>query len=105
MDLEESTREFGLDPPDRTKGEPAKISAEILSLYKAGEPLFSRELLRDIRLQLKFGSTKVLIWGINGELVDFEIETGQTYDSGDPDHNFIMYDPYGDHTEQSPCHI
>ncbi|RMZ85263.1 hypothetical protein DV738_g379, partial [Chaetothyriales sp. CBS 135597] len=74
--------------------EGTKISAHILSLYQAGEPLFSKELLRRVSQQLKAKSQKVSVRGLDGVDVDFDIETGQVFDAGDPDGEpFILYFP------------
>lgn len=90
-DLELSLREHGLGLGETT-GEAAEISSRILSLYNAGEPLFSKEILRDVARQLaETESRKVSVRGVDGVVVQFDIETGQLLDTGAPEWEFVMY--------------
>jgi len=76
---------------DGTTREATEVSSHIRSLYDAGEPFYSKEIIRDIGRQLRSGSQKVSVRGLDGIVVDVDIETGQLLDTGDPDWDFVMY--------------
>ncbi len=66
-----------------------EVSSHIRALYDAGVPIYSRELIRDVFNQLQSGHQKILVKGLDGNIVDFDIETGQISDSVD-EFNFVM---------------
>jgi hypothetical protein len=68
-----------------------EVSARIRSLYEAGVPIYNKELLRNIAQQLKDKLPKVSVIGIDGTEVTSDIDTGQPYDVGDPETDFIVY--------------
>lgn len=77
-------------PLDETSEKANEVSNRIRSLYDAGVPFYSKEAIRYINRQLKNGSEKVLVKGIDGVVVDIEVETGQPFDMGDQDTDFVM---------------
>lgn len=54
-----------------------EVSSHIRSLYDAGVPIYSKEMTRDVVNQLRSGHQKILVRGLDGNIVDFDIETGQ----------------------------
>ena len=79
------------EPLDGTTRKATEVSSHIRSLYDAGEPLYSKEIIRDVDRQLRVGSQKVSVRGLDGIVVDVDIETGQIFDMGDSDWDFVMY--------------
>jgi hypothetical protein len=78
-------------PLDGTARKATEVSSHIRSLYDAGEPLYSKEIIRDVCRQLRGGSQKVLVRGLNGIAVDVDMEMGEPFDTGDPDWDFVVY--------------
>jgi hypothetical protein len=59
-----------------------KAHAEIRSLYLAGAPLFTKQLILDVadQLQKLQGSLgTIFVKGVNGAMVEFAIETGRIH--------------------------
>ncbi|KIX03742.1 uncharacterized protein Z518_07295 [Rhinocladiella mackenziei CBS 650.93] len=80
----------GLDTTTRA----TEVSSHIRSLYDAGVPLYSKEIIRDVGEQLRSGSQIISVRGLNGIAVDVNIETGQVFDAGDPDWDFVVGAPF-----------
>ena len=66
-----------------------EVSSHLRALYGAGVPVYSREMIRDVLNQLQSGHQKVLVKGLDGNIVDFAIETGQISESVDG-FDFVM---------------
>jgi hypothetical protein len=69
---------------------------KIHSLADAGHPLYTNEVLREIGRQLrntesKEEGQKISVKGLDGVIVEFAIETGQTHQSLQPSCEFIVY--------------
>jgi hypothetical protein len=69
--------------------------SKINSLIDAGEPLFTREKLREVCQQLrkfhcKANSQKISVKGLDGVTVEFAIETEDTHKSSLPGFEFIV---------------
>lgn len=79
-----------------TPAEEGKINDAILkirSLYHAGTPFYTKEALQGVCQQLEKSverGQKVLVKGLDGVLVDFDIESGRTIAAGEPNLEFIM---------------
>ncbi|KIX05454.1 uncharacterized protein Z518_06326 [Rhinocladiella mackenziei CBS 650.93] len=71
----------------------ADVSSHIRSLYDAGVPIYSKEMIRDVVDQLQSGHQKVLVRGLDGNIVGFHIETGQISDSIDG-FDFVIGAPF-----------
>ncbi|WEW58642.1 hypothetical protein PRK78_004110 [Emydomyces testavorans] len=70
-----------------------EIEQKIRSLYEAGCPLFTKDAIRDVSEQLKQnGDTgqEILIKGLDGTIVDFNIETGGTQSAAEPELEYLM---------------
>jgi hypothetical protein len=78
-------------PLDGTARNATEVSSHIRSLYDAGEPLYTKDIIRDVSRQLRGGSQKVLVRGLNGTAVDVDMEIGEPYDAGYPDWDYIVY--------------
>lgn len=53
---------------------------------EAGVPFFTREAIQEVAEQLKrpfFPGQKILVKGLDGAFVEFDVRTGETYDSFD----------------------
>lgn len=71
------------------------MTSKIRSLYDAGTPLYTKEAIRDIDQQLEKcvqRGEKVLVRGLDGIMVDFEIESGRTFPVGEPNLEMVLYD-------------
>lgn len=91
-DLARSRQEHGLSPAE-IAGEASDISSRILAFYHAGEPFYSKETICDISQQLANPENqKVSIKALDGVVVDFDIETGKSYNGHWSDgQDFMMY--------------
>ncbi|KIW16835.1 hypothetical protein PV08_04025 [Exophiala spinifera] len=89
-DRERSLRDSQLSS-DETTGEAAEVSSRILSTYHAGEPLFSKEIIRDVARQLaNTECRKVSVRGLDGQVVEIDVETGNVLDTGNPEWDYVM---------------
>lgn len=68
-------------------------TAKIRSLFEAGVPFYTKEAIRNVLQQLERSGEKgqkVSVRGLDGVIVDFEIETGITLPADQPDLEFIV---------------
>lgn len=82
-------KEDGVPVPSQIAKAKTEVSSHICALYDAGIPIYSREMIRDVLNQLQSGHHKILVKGLDGNTVDFDVETGQISDSVDG-FNFVM---------------
>lgn len=76
------------------EGEMAEVTSKIRSFYDAGIPFYTKEALRDVSRQLERLSEKgqkVSVRGLDGSMVDFEIESGLILPAGEPDLEMVLY--------------
>jgi hypothetical protein len=79
--------------PRAEEGEMAEVTSKIRSLYDAGTPFYTKEVIRDVdRQPKKFveRGQKVSVRGLDGIMVDFEIESGLTLPVGEPDLEMVL---------------
>lgn len=77
------------------EGEIADMTSKIRSLYDAGTPLYTKEAIQDIDQQLEkcvHRGEKVLVRGLDGIMVDFEIESGRAFPASEPNLEMVLYD-------------
>ena len=79
-------------------GQPPSIEeavSKIHALVDTGHPLFTKEVLRDVGRQLRNArnkeAQKISVKGLDGVVVEFDIETGDTHKSWEPGFEFIVY--------------
>lgn len=92
---------YPVEPGEEPPKEITDAFAVIQSLYDAGTPLYTKEAIRDVWQQLescradgyKIGQ-KVSVKALNGENVDFEIQTGRVLRAENPNEERIMFVVY-----------
>jgi hypothetical protein len=80
---------------EETTTETTEATLKIRSLFDAGIPFYTKEAIRDVCQQLeKLGESesrqKVSVRGLDGVIVDFDIESGRTLPAGEPDLEFLV---------------
>jgi len=83
----------GATPAEEIVRKWPEVTLKIRSLFDAGTPFFTKEVIRDVCQQLeKFGGKgqKVSVRGLDGVIVDFDIESGLILPSDQPDLEFIV---------------
>ncbi|KAI9693286.1 MAG: hypothetical protein M1822_005282, partial [Bathelium mastoideum] len=79
------------------KGEKAgDVKSRIWSLYNAGVPFFTKVSIQDLDRQLEKDpkrGQRVTVKGLDGTVVDFEIETGLIHSSDEPDFEMLVGAP------------
>lgn len=81
------------EPTSAKEGKINEAILKIRSLYDAGTPFYTKEALQDVCQQLEKSverGQKVWVKGLDGILVDFDIENGRTIAAGEPNLEFIM---------------
>jgi hypothetical protein len=72
-----------------------EATSKIHSLVDTGQPLFTKEVLREVGQQLRNAHNKdgqkISVKGLDGFIVEFAIETGDIHKSLEPGFEFIVY--------------
>lgn len=84
------------EPSLYEEGSRVEASKDLLRLYDAGVPFFTKESIRDVQRQLQKSSPgdKLRIKGVNGEVVVWDIETGERKKYGEGTSSareFVLY--------------
>ena len=83
----------GATPAEEMARKRAEAAQKIRSLFDAGTPFYTKEVIRDVCQQLeKFGEKgqKVSVRGFDEVIVDFDIESGLILEYGESDLEFIV---------------
>ena len=73
--------------------EEGQATLKIRALFDAGTPFYTKEVIRDVCQQLeKFGGKgqKVSVRGLDGVIVDFDVESGLILQAAQPDLEFVV---------------
>ena len=89
------SRNTGCDPevPPPEAEEIVEVKEKIYALYNEGVPLFTKNWFADLCQQFEKNDSKgQKIWlkALDGSMVDFDVETGNTHPAWDERLEFIM---------------